>query len=237
LTINAPSEVIKCGASQLLSATYKKGGAPQTVMPTWSTDNPAIATIDATGELTAVSHGEVTVTARYEDAAAVKRVRIVNDYGTTWAGHYMVTRCEETDDWRSAEFCDAEGLAAGQTFDIGLDLQQERDAVTGTMWLGALNGSFTGAVVSAGNLTGECKMAFNVEGSVADILVSPFSVMRQGDRITEGTFTATTTAAQMRGRVIFDARVMGLEKVAGTRVSARQLPRTVRDAWQLMRQR
>jgi len=240
LTINAPSDVIKCGACQPFTATYTKGGSSQTVTPTWSTDNAAIATIDATGQLTAVSHGNVTVNATYQDARASKPVRIVADYGTTWAGHYMITRCEATDDWRSAGFCDDEGFTAGQTLEIGLDFQQERDAVSGTMWLGALNGSFTGTVASAGNLTGECKMAFSVEGIVADTLVSPFSVLRQGDRITEGNFTVTMTTAQMHGHGVFDARVMGLDKYTGGRAAIRKEtrpPRTLRGVWQMIRGR
>jgi len=225
LTITAPSDVIKCGACQPFTATYTKGGTPQTVTPTWSTDNPAVATIDPSGQLTAVSNGDVTVTARYEGVSAIKSVHIVNDYGTLWAGNYVITRCEETQDFKDAGFCDEDVFEPGQTAEVALDFQQERYAVTGTMWLGALNGSFTGTVATAGELTGESKMTMTFEGGVMDILVAPFRVVRQGDRIPEGSFTVTMTIPGAHGHGVYDARVMGLDKVPSGRAVARQTPR------------
>jgi hypothetical protein len=239
LTINAPSDVIKCGACQPFTATYTKGGAGQTVTPTWRTDNTAVATIDASGQLTPIAHGDVTVIAEYQGANASKLVHVVNDYGATWYGNYVITRCQATYGAQEVGMCDSDGFAVGNVFPLGLEFQQDRDRVTGTLWLGQLSGPFTGSVASGGNLTGEAKIAWTVQDGVIDVLVSPFSMLRESDRISDGHFTVLMTIAGDPGTVTFDARIMGLEKASSGRSSLRQapaVPRSLRDVPRLMRQ-
>jgi hypothetical protein len=239
LTINVPADMIKAGATQSLTATMTKGGTSQTVTPTWRTDNTAVATIDASGQLTAVAHGEVTVIADHQGMSGTKTVRVVNDYGATWYGHYVVTNCKATYGAEEAGMCDGDGFAVGTVFPLGLEFQQDRDRVTGTLWLGQLNGPFTGSVAAAGNLTGECKIAWTVEGGVIDLRVSPFSILREGERIQQGTFTVLMTVAGDPGSVTFEASIMGLEKATSGRSSLARTPaapRTLRDVPRLMRQ-
>jgi hypothetical protein len=241
LTINAPTDVIKCGACQPFTATYTRGGVAQTVTPTWRTDNPAVATIDGSGQLTPIAHGDVTVTAEYQEARASKLVHVVNDYGATWYGNYLITRCAASGDFERWGWCDPDGFGAGQTLLMAMELQQDRDRVTGTFWLGGLDGPFTGAVASGGNLTGEAKYTYTYDdGAVLDILVSPLSVLREGDRITQGHFTVVFSMVWMSGNCTFDGRVMGLDIVPSGRSGLRltsETPRTLRDVLRLMRQR
>jgi Bacterial Ig-like domain (group 2) len=241
LTINAPSDVIKCGACQPFTATYTKGGTPQTVTPTWRTDNTAVATIDAAGQLTPIAHGDVTVIAEYQEARASKLVHVVNDYGASWYGNYLVTRCQATGGFDEAGWCDEDAtVAVGKTLPVALELVQDRDTVTGTLWLGAVNGSFTGSVATGGNLTGEAKLSYMYDGGVMDAFVSPFSVMREGDRIAQGTFTVVSTAAGVPGNCTFEARIMGLDKAPSGRASmprVQGMPRTLRDVLRLLQQR
>jgi len=240
LTINAPSDVIKCGACQPFTATYTKGGVSQTVAPTWSTNNPAVATIDGSGQLTPLTHGDVNVTARYEDATATKPIHVVNDYGAVWSGQYVITRCEASAGAAWEGFCDAEGFFVSRALPIDLEFQQERYAVTGTVWLGSVQSTFTGTVNTGGELTGESKGSISFEDGVVDVLVSPFRVVRQAERIPDGSFTATMTLSGYAGRGTFDARVMGLDKYTGGRTAIRKAtrpPRTLRDVWQMVRER
>jgi hypothetical protein len=212
----------------------------QTVTPTWRTDNPAVAVIDASGQLTPIAHGDVTVIAEYQEARASKLVHVVNDYGATWYGDYVVTRCQATGQFDQEGWCGPDAFAPGQTLPIGLVFQQDRDSVTGTLWLGALNGPFTGTVASGGNLTGECKIALTSDVGVLDVLVSPFSILREGDRITQGTFTQVVTSPGVAGNCTFESRIMGLDKVPSERSGIRQaprMPRTLRDVLRLMQQR
>ena len=43
---------------------------------TWTSDNPAVATIDATGKVTAVAEGEATITAKAGDKTATCKVTV-----------------------------------------------------------------------------------------------------------------------------------------------------------------
>lgn len=240
LTINAPSDVIKCGACQPFTATYTKGGAAQTVTPTWRTDNPSVATIDAAGQLTPVAHGDVTVIAEYQEARTSMLIHVVNDYGALWYGNYLITSCRATGAFDPGEWCSSEGLGAGQTLPLGLDLQQDRDRVTGTVWLGELNGPFSGNVASGGNLTGESKFTYTYESGTLDVLVSPFSALREGERIAAGHFTVVFSMVGVPGNCTFEARVLALDKAPAARALGRQAPgpaRTLRDVWRLVRQR
>jgi hypothetical protein len=240
LSINAPSDVIKCGACQPFTATYTRGGVAQTVTPTWRTDNSAVATIDASGQLTPIAHGDVTVTAEYQEARASKMIHVVNDYGALWYGNYLITDCRATGGFDPRDWCSIEGFGSGQTLPLGLDLQQDRDRVNGTLWLGDLNGPFSGSVASGGNLTGESRFTFTYESGVLDILVSPLSALREGERITQGHFTVVFSMAGVPGNCTFDTRILALDKAPAVRALGRQAPgaaRTLRDVWRLMRQR
>lgn len=222
LTINVPSDIIKCGACEPFTATLTQGSTTQTVTPAWRTDNPAVATIAASGELTAISNGEVTVIAEYQGMSDSKRVRVVTDYGAVWYGQYLITRCEASNAFDEAGWCDPDGFAAGRTFPIGLELQQDRDIVTGTIWFGQISGPFSGRVATGGNLTGESKFTWSYDDGVVDILVSPLSVLREGDRIAQGTFTVVFAASGALGNCTIDARVMGLDKATSGRSQARR---------------
>jgi hypothetical protein len=207
-------------------------------MPTWRSDNTAVATIDASGRLTAIANGEVTIIGEYQGSTDTKKIRVVNDYGATWYGNYVVTRCQATGQFDQG-WCGPDAFGPGQTFPIGLEFQQDRDRVTGTLWLGSLNGPFTGTVASGGNLTGESKIAFTSEEGVLDVLVSPFSILREGDRITEGTFAQVITTPAIGGNCTFEARIMGLDMLSSGRTGAQRapsVPRTWRELPRLMRQ-
>lgn len=221
LTINVPADIIKCGACQPFTATLTRGATTETVAPSWRTDNPAVATIAASGELTAISNGEVTVIAEYQGMSDSKRVRVVTDYGAVWYGNYLVTRCDASYAFEEGGWCAADALGAGQTLRLGLDLQQDRDVVTGTIWLGEASGPFSGRVATGGNLTGEAKFTFTTN-VLLDILVSPFSVLREGDRISQGTFTVVFAVSGAPGNCTIDARIMGLDKATSGRSQARR---------------
>src|SRR5262245_37986091 len=61
-------------------------GSSQTVTSsvTWSTADPAVATITPAGRLSGQTHGSTTLTATYQSRTAVKAINIVNNYGGTW---------------------------------------------------------------------------------------------------------------------------------------------------------
>lgn len=84
-------------ADYTVTATFSDGTAA-TVSPVWSTDNPAIATIDSSGHLEGRTHGSTRVTATYEGRSASRMARVVANYGGTWNGSYVIRACTDTGD-------------------------------------------------------------------------------------------------------------------------------------------
>jgi len=70
--------------------------------------------------------------------------------------------------------------------------------------------------------------------------VSPFSVLREGDRIAQGSFRVVFTATGYPGNCTLDARVLGLDKLPSGRASLPKAPRparTLRDVLRLLQHR
>lgn len=131
-------------------------GSERTLRSTWTSSDPAIATIDANGRLEGRAHGSTTITASYAGGSASKVVRLVNNYAGTWSGSYVIRACSDT-----GELTDHDGgwcaagpgrvgtvvnrilLALGQD---GSDLTK----ITGTF--GSYPESLTGVVMADGKL-------------------------------------------------------------------------------------
>ena len=83
LSIAAPT-VVYTGTNTSLTATAvdANGGVLPNVPVAWSSSNPAVATIDANGVLTALSVGSTQVTASAGSSSATATVRVINRVAT-----------------------------------------------------------------------------------------------------------------------------------------------------------
>jgi len=71
-------------------------GSVRTITPSWSSSAAQVATVDEAGRLDARAHGSATLTAAYDGLRATKIVRVVNNYGGTWSGRYIVRACKDS---------------------------------------------------------------------------------------------------------------------------------------------
>lgn len=69
-------------------------GTSQPITPVWSSSNPEVATVDRIGLLQARSHGSTTLTASSDGQMVSKTIHVVNNYGGTWEGRFIVNRCD-----------------------------------------------------------------------------------------------------------------------------------------------
>ena len=74
LTLTKTVLAIAVGKSQTLTAKDSKG---KTVEPTWSSFDPAIATVDSSGKITGKAVGKTTITAKYNGGTAACAVRVL----------------------------------------------------------------------------------------------------------------------------------------------------------------
>ena len=86
-----------------------------------------------------------------------------SDFQGQYSGTYRVNNCVA--DGIFVGFCEATGLVAGATLPISLSLTQNQSAVSGTILLGSVTGTFLGTV-SGSTLTGSAVMADIAEEDV-----------------------------------------------------------------------
>jgi len=117
---------------------------------TWTTDNPAIATV-TNGVVTAVSSGNVKISVTFEGKTGSVTLRCLPNYGGTWNGTYTVTTCSATGDFDLYGFCGT--VPSGTVLNTDLVLTQVGDQITGQIYLGTLSTTATGPVAVDGHLT------------------------------------------------------------------------------------
>jgi hypothetical protein len=130
-------------------------GSTQTVTSsvTWSTSDAAVATVTAAGRLSGQTHGAVNLNASYQGRTAAKTVNIVNNYGGTWTGTYVVTACDASGDFSRGDWCKG---VRGSSFPLTVVLSQtgnDRSSVSGVLTNGFIsNAPVTGNVTADGRL-------------------------------------------------------------------------------------
>jgi len=157
----APTVLAITGADAVLTGlstsytvtTRLADGTLKTATATWSSSNPEIATVDGAGRLEGRTHGSVTLTASSRGQTVSKTIRVVNNYGGTWAGSFVVKRCDaplnscaaKEVDWFSFEI----SLSLSQT---GTDLSDIKATLQIPSWFDGARASINGSVSSDGRL-------------------------------------------------------------------------------------
>ncbi len=190
LTING-LDAIRTGFFSDYTATASlSNGTSQAVTPSWSSSNTGVATVDANGRLSGLSHGSMALAASYQGMNASKNVSVVSNFGGSWVGTYVIRACDQAGVFASARWCQGLG-GVGSILPVTLTLSQtgsDRTQVTGSLALG------DGV---AGNISG------NVTGDGRLILGGSFTVTSSGvtfQFVFGGWETQLVSPGQMRGR-------------------------------------
>jgi alpha-amylase len=75
VAISAKSKTLAAGKSQVLAAKVKPSAATG-VVPVWSSSTPAVATVDATGKVTAKQKGSTKITVTVAGAKATITLKV-----------------------------------------------------------------------------------------------------------------------------------------------------------------
>jgi hypothetical protein len=91
------TDYVLTGSTTTYTATVTlSDGSTRTVMPSWSTTTADVATVDNAGRLAGRTHGSTTLAAAYEGRSASKTVQVVNNYGGSWSGRYIIRACKDS---------------------------------------------------------------------------------------------------------------------------------------------
>ncbi len=96
LVITGADYVLTGSATAYTATATLSDGSTRTVTPVWSSTAAAVATVDTTGRLDGRTHGSTTLTAVHDGRSASKTVEVVNNYGGSWSGRYIVRACQDS---------------------------------------------------------------------------------------------------------------------------------------------
>jgi hypothetical protein len=139
-TITPSTDMVYIGQRVTFSATPTTG-------VTWGGDNPAVATVDAsTGVVTGIATGKVTIWAQNSAGRTTRLLSVLPSYNGKWSGSYALIGCQSTGDFTAIDFCGM--FFQGEVLNMGFDLTQSRDQVTGSFSLGDLLGTLSASTVN-----------------------------------------------------------------------------------------
>jgi len=164
-------------------------GTTQTVTPTWTSSNSAIASVDAAGRLDGNTHGSVNLSASYQGRTAAKNVNVVQNYGGNWTGTYRMNKCDQAGVFAQVKWCQELG-GVGATLPFSLALSQSgnsRDVIDGIFSLGGLAGNVSGNVTGDGRLVIGGTYSVTTEGITFNITIGGWNTRASpGDSMTGG---------------------------------------------------
>ena len=96
LVINGADYVLTGSTTAYTATVTLSDGSNRTVTPTWSSSAAEVATIDNAGRLDGRTHGSTTLTATHDGRSASRIVQVVNNYGGSWSGRYIVRACHDS---------------------------------------------------------------------------------------------------------------------------------------------
>jgi hypothetical protein len=214
LTLTPATDFVRTKATETFGVTAAcSGGTTQPVQGTWGTDAPSVATVDATGKVTGVGSGQVTVFADYQGFRGTRLVRVVPDYQGRWSGDWSVTGCTENGDF--AGIC--AGYVVGDLYGLTLVSNQARDTMTGTTDFGDnLPGPVTGTIQMNGHLVVNGTYTITSEGVTIEITVSNWDTFTADNLRMTGHLRVTGRAVGLQGSFSVDGDLRIVTKTSTT---------------------
>jgi hypothetical protein len=96
LVISGADYVLTGSTTAYTATATLTDGSTRTVTPSWSSSAVNVATVDNAGRLDGRAHGSTTLTAAHAGRSASKTVQVVNNYGGSWSGRYVIRACKDS---------------------------------------------------------------------------------------------------------------------------------------------
>ena len=229
INVGSSSDRIFIGASETFTATATMSdGSTRSITGVWGTDAPGVATAEgATGRVTGVGSGMVTVFVDSQGRRGTKLIRGLPNYQGTWSGSYAVRSCTQSGQVAQANLCGGT-FSTNRVLPTNLNVTQDADRVQGRFFLGTLGGDASGPVQGDGRLL----LTGVIQDSGATVDVSWNLESQAAGRITGG-FSMLWRLSGASGdvRVIADIRDLNRTSniAAPALLTAPGAPRTVRE--------
>jgi len=161
ITVTSNSDLLYIGISETFTATMtmSDGTSKPVTAGVWGGDTPSVATVEAaTGRVTIVGSGMVTIFVDYQGRRGTKVIRGLPNYQGTWSGSYYIVSCSASGNLSGS----CTSFPVNQVFPTNLNLIQDRDRVTGKFYLGTLSADATGPIQTDGQLLLVGKIVYDI---------------------------------------------------------------------------
>jgi hypothetical protein len=211
LVISGTDYVLTGSATVYTATATLSDGSTRTVTPTWTSSAVNVATVDNAGHLDGRAHGSTTLTAVHDGRTASKTVQVVNNYGGSWSGRYIIRACRDSGIFRDGIYggsyvdvpwCQAlngigsEGILAFTVVQTGTNYSEIR-ATFGFDYGGTISGSVTAD--GRLNLQGTLKVLDWYGDHWGDLQVSGWDTNRDGAGSMTGRWAQTLTIVGQQG--------------------------------------
>lgn len=230
LAISPAVDLLRIRASETLSAALTASNGQQTpATATWTSDAPAVASVDASGRVTGQTSGSATIAAQASGLRATVTLRVVPDYHGRWEGITRVTACADEGDFDT--LCDE---VVGGGMPLSTSITQTRDAVTADVNFDDATGRISTTIQSSGRLVTTGQLTLVVEGISFDVALSEWDTTSTDNQLMTGRYRLEVRHALLTGFWRLDGELVSIQKTSGTPgvasmtgVSGRQSPSRV----------
>jgi hypothetical protein len=157
-------------------------GSVEAATPTWTSSNPAVATITNAGVMTTLTPGTTTITAsqtytgggQSETIRGTKALGVTTNFVGTWDGTYRVRTCTQSGQLAAARWCESLG-GAGAVLPAQFVIEQagmDRTEARITLTLGSLQARIPGIVTQDGRLTADAGFDATANGVSVRVTIS-----------------------------------------------------------------
>jgi hypothetical protein len=215
LVISPAVDLIRIKASESFTVTASGNGAPRAIAASWSSDNPAIASVDVSGRVTANTSGRATLTAAAEGVRATHTLRVVPDYQGQWDGVTRVVACTADGDFQGA--CD--GIVGGGPR-IRLSFTQDRDAVSGEVDFDGAHGPVSTSIQIDGRLVMTSTLSLTIEEITFDVALAEWDAASTDNQRMAGRFRLEIRHPRLAGSWTLNGELATLLKTSQSSVSS-----------------
>jgi hypothetical protein len=163
---------ITVGSEQTFSAVVVyRDGSRQVEAAVWTSDDAAVASVDANGRVRGISSGMTVVSATVGSLFARTRVHVVPRSLGAWTGHSVLRRCTASGSFDPASWCDQfYRVGSRQVFE--LHLSEENGRLSGGILIDRSGGGLM--IDDGGSLDGDGRLQLSARGEGGLGFIGPF---------------------------------------------------------------
>ena len=212
LTLSPGLDLLKIKASETLSAALTSANGQQTpTTATWTSDTPAVASVDASGRVTGQASGNATISAQASGLRQSLTLRVVPDYHGRWEGFTRVTGCADEGDFDT--LCDE---VVGGGLPLSASITQTRDAITADVNFDDAKGRISATIQSSGRLVTTGQLTLTIDGIAFDVALSEWDTTSVDNQSMTGRYRLEVRHARLTGFWRLEGEFVSIQKTSGT---------------------